>query len=70
MATWDDDNLCWREYDELVHETDDALLLSIEGEEIWLPKLELSDEPLKIDKDDQVVGIPRWLAKKKGLTED
>lgn len=50
-------------------ETDAAVLLEIEGEEVWLPKSQVF-AGLEGDEergDDVIVTIPAWLAEKKGL---
>jgi hypothetical protein len=52
------------EVDELINETDDAWLVSIDNEEFWLPKSQCDmDDP----DDPDWVTIPDWLAEKKGL---
>jgi len=58
---WDTDV---QEYDveELITETDKAWLLSVDGEELWLPKSQC-----EFDEDEMVVDIPDWLAEEKGL---
>lgn len=53
------------EYEELVHETDHAWLLRIDGEELWLPKSKCNlDEQ---DGRSPCVWVPNWLADEKGL---
>lgn len=64
MGTWDRDELYWAEYSEIVVETPDAYLLDIENESIWAPKSEID-----INKEDKIVGLPKWLAKKEGLLD-
>ncbi len=53
------------QYDELIdsRETDKAYLFHIDDEEVWLPKSQVED----IRETENVVCIPLWLAKKKGL---
>lgn len=51
-------------YDSIENETEKAVLFSISDEEIWLPKSQI-----KIEKEDHVVWVPRWLADKNNLDE-
>lgn len=53
------------EYDEIVdhRETPLAYLFIIDDEEVWFPKSQVED----IRETENVVDIPLWLAKKKGL---
>lgn len=50
------------DFDELVHDTDMAWLISIDSEKVWLPKSEC-----ELDEHDQVAQVPEWLAIEKGL---
>lgn len=50
------------DFEELIHETDLAYLVEIEGDEYWLPKSQCD-----IDEDDQTIEMPNWLAREKGL---
>lgn len=49
-------------------ETERALLVEVEGEEVWLPKSQIDDdsEVYKEDTEGTLV-IPLWLAEKHGL---
>ena len=47
---------------ELLHETDKAWLLGINGEEVWLPK-----SLVEYDVQDNVVTLPERVAMDKGL---
>jgi hypothetical protein len=49
------------EYDAVKAETPKAKLISVDGEEIWVPLSQIKED------DGSVVIIPRWLAKAKGL---
>jgi len=51
-----------------LRETEKALLVEIEGEEVWLPKSQIDDdsEVYKEDTEGTLV-IPLWLAEKHGL---
>ncbi len=53
------------QYDEIVgrRETEKAYLFIIDDEEIWLPKSQVED----IRETENVVIIPLWFAKAKGL---
>ena len=52
----------------VVRESDAALLCNIEGEEIWIPKSQITDdsEVYKADTEGDLV-ITEWLAEQKGL---
>ena len=53
------------EVDEVVYETDDAVLVRYEGEDVWIPLSQVS----RITRGKQAaVWIPQWLADKKGFT--
>ena len=45
---------------ELLHETDKAMLVSIDGEKTWLPKS-------MVEYEDGEVILPEWLAIERGL---
>lgn len=47
---------------ELIHETDDAYLVSDGDEEYWLPKSQTD-----YNKQDGTFSVPVWLAEKKGI---
>jgi hypothetical protein len=50
-------------------ETDEAVLVSYEGDEFWLPKSQLLDESVELGVGDSgMLVIPGWLAEKKDLT--
>jgi len=57
------DQLIEFEIETILRETDLALLLIIDGLELWLPKsqIEMADE--------ETVSIPKWLALEKGLVD-
>jgi len=50
-------------YDDLKAETPKALLLSVDDEEVWIPKSQIEYE----DREKRELWIPRWLAAKKEL---
>ena len=50
------------EFDKLEKETDDAYLIVIDDEQIWLPKSQVRMYP-----NTEKVYVPDWLALKKGL---
>lgn len=53
-----------------VRETDKALLVHAEGEELWIPKSQIHDDSEVFDGGDNSEGllvIPEWLAEDKGL---
>jgi len=50
------------EYDNILKETISAVLLVIEGDEYWMPKSQII-----LDKKDQTIELPIWLAKQKGI---
>ena len=50
-------------FDEKVHDTDKAWLLSFDGDEIWIP-----DSLIKyIDEDTKEVWVADWFVEKEGL---
>lgn len=49
-------------YDEFITETVFAWLLGINGKEYWLPK-----NSCEIDREDQTIYVPEWLAIEKNL---
>ena len=49
------------DFDELKHETDSAVLVEIDGEDIWIPKSQITT------MSDFDLDIPEWLAIEKGL---
>lgn len=55
----------------VVRETDDALLVVIEGEETWVPKSVVHDDSEVFDDGDNSEGtlvLYEWWAEQKGLT--
>lgn len=53
---------------EVKKETDKAILCDIEGEEIWIPKSQISDDSEVYEEDTSgTLIISRWLAKEKDL---
>lgn len=49
-------------------ETESALLVNIEGEEIWIPKSQIDDDSEVYKKDTEgTLVITEWIAKQKGL---
>ena len=54
----------------VVHETDNALLCNIEGEEIWIPKGQIDEDSEVYEEGTEgALVITEWIAKKKGLAE-
>lgn len=53
-------------YDEIEHQTDEAILFVINSEQIWLPKSQIKDH----DENSKVVIIPKWIADKNDLSSD
>lgn len=54
--------LCALEYQQVVHETDKAVLLLIDGKKVWLPL-----SAVELDRDDKTVTLPEALAFEKEL---
>jgi hypothetical protein len=54
------------EVDEIVHETDSAVLVKYEGEDVWIPLSQVSR--MSRGKQSSAIWIPQWLADKKGFT--
>jgi hypothetical protein len=53
---------------EYVRETDDALLVEVDGEEHWFPKSQIDYTDGVLFPGDEIdVEMPSWLAEKKGL---
>lgn len=55
--------------DEIVRETDAAFLVRLDdGEEVWLPKSQISSPETLAEGDcDVTVSVTEWIAKEKGL---
>lgn len=51
------------EYDEELHETDDALLFLIDGEKVWIPKLVIEAQ----DEETGMLEVAAWFCEKEGL---
>lgn len=51
-------------------ETDKALLIEYEGEEIWIPKSQIvyGDSEISSEGDEGVLAITQWIADEKGLS--
>ncbi len=47
-------------YDDIIKFTDAAVLLNIDGDEVWIPKSQI------IDANDEIIIITYWLAEKQG----
>jgi hypothetical protein len=50
------------DYTEIIHETDGAILFSIDGDEVWIPR-----SLLELDESTHTVTVPEWFALKEGL---
>lgn len=49
-------------------ETDKGLLVEYEGEEIWIPKSQITeDSEVTEEGDEGILAIPEWLAEEKGM---
>lgn len=57
----------WEVKGELVQETEDAILLVIDGDEYWLPKSQIDYDGERGDV--VTVSVPDWLASEKGLSD-
>ena len=49
-------------YDSILHTTDNAYLLDIDGEDVWIAK-----SRSEIFEEDKIIEVERWLAEEKGL---
>ena len=58
-----DDNLVTIDYDEIVTDTDDAILIRVGLEDIWIPRSQISNH----DEVANEMDIPEWLALNEGL---
>lgn len=56
---------CVIEFEEIVMQTDKAILFRVEGEEHWIPKSQIDH----VDEDSMEVTIPEWIAKDRGFVE-
>jgi len=53
---------------ECIHETDDAILVVIEGDEYWIPQSQIDDDSeVWKNGDEGTLVITEWIAEKKGL---
>ncbi len=50
------------DFDEIEHETDEAVMFEIDNRLVWLPKSQI-----EFDRDDKTITLPEWLATEKGL---
>lgn len=57
---------------ECIHETEEALLVLIEGEKYWVPKslLHPEDNEVASKGDTGVLCVPKWFSDKEGLEGD
>jgi hypothetical protein len=53
--------------DEILCETEKALLCLIEGEEVWLPLSHIEENDLRVGELDCEIGITEFIAREKGL---
>ena len=53
----------------LIRESEKALLVSIGGEEVWIPKSQIEDTDVKEPGDEGFIEIPEWLAQEKELDD-
>jgi hypothetical protein len=51
------------EYEDILKETDKALLLATDAGEIWIPKSQIVD----LDRENKEMTLPKWLVRDKGL---
>ena len=49
-------------FDNIEHETPDAVMFEIDNLLVWLPK-----SKIEFDRDDHTIELPEWLATEKGL---
>ncbi len=52
---------------EFLHETDSAILVEYDGEEVWLPLSQIEWDGDAEKGDSITVTMPEWLAEEKGL---
>ena len=64
----DDGNNVLVKFDHVVHQTDDAILIVQDDEEVWIPFSQITAP----GEEDELreMWIPLWLAEKKGLSYD
>lgn len=51
-------------FDEILHETDNAILFDFGGEEAWIPKSQIHNDPYN---DGSEVEVSAWFVEKEGL---
>ena len=51
-------------YDEIEHETDDAIMLVFDARLVWLPKSRIT-----LDRDEKSVELEQWLLEEKGIED-
>lgn len=57
--------------DEILRETDRAFLVSIDGDEVWLPRSQIADaDDYEVGDQDVTLGITEFIAREKGLEAD
>ena len=56
--------------EEIVRGTDKALLLRIDGEEVWVPLSQIADsDDYEVGDMDCTVSVTEWFASKEGLSD-
>ena len=50
------------DFDNIEHETDDAVMFEVDKLLVWLPK-----SKIEFDRDEHTIELPEWLATEKGL---
>jgi hypothetical protein len=59
------------EVDEIIRATDDALLVKLGEEEVWIPRSQIADDERYEEGDlNCTVSITKWIANRKGIDYD
>lgn len=61
----DNDDILLFDFDHIEAETEKAWLIVFEDDSVWLPK-----SRCQVDRDNNVIHVPRWLAKEKELADE
>ena len=56
-------------YDRLIHQTEMAVLLAFDEQEVWIPLSQVDPESLPLDDMGVTVGVEYWLIQENGLED-
>jgi len=58
------------QYEQVIRKTDAAVLVLIDGEDVWLPWTQIEDNGEDLGEGAGVLYLKRWLAQKKDIPYD